>query len=187
MDILDELKTLTKKLREENIEYALYGGLALAIYALPRATLNIDILIEPTLLDRIERIVHGLGYTTKAEPMHFHDGKIQIHRVSKIEAGTGEVLVLDMLLVTPEIRDAWNNSYCAPAFALAESTSRLRVFALQKNAFPAGNAWKSALSRQFINRMSGISSSMPNAMCAAIATRSVPKVPLRSLLMTPKK
>jgi hypothetical protein len=104
MDILDELKTLTKKLKEENIEYALCGGLALAIYALPRATLDIDILIKAGLLESIERIVHDLGYTIKAEPMQFHGGKIQIHRVIKVESGTGEALALGMLLVTPEFR-----------------------------------------------------------------------------------
>lgn len=109
MDILDELKALTKKLKEEKIEYALCGGLALAIYALPRATLDIDILIEANLLGAIERIAHDLGYRIKAEPMHFHDGKIQIHRVTKIEPGTGETLVLDILLVTSAIREAWNN------------------------------------------------------------------------------
>lgn len=109
MDILNELKTLTKMLKEENIEYALCGGLALAIYALPRATLDIDILIEANQLERIERIVHDLGYTIKAEPMNFHGGKIKIHRVTKIETDTGEALFLDMLLVTPEIQEAWNN------------------------------------------------------------------------------
>jgi hypothetical protein len=36
MDILDELKTLINRLKEENIEYALCGGMAMAIYALPR-------------------------------------------------------------------------------------------------------------------------------------------------------
>ena len=41
--------------------------------------------------------------------MHFHGGKIQIHRLTKIESGTGEALELDMLLVTPAIREAWNN------------------------------------------------------------------------------
>ena len=109
MDLLDELKILTKRLKEEKIEYALCGGLALAIYALPRATLDIDILIEASLIERIERIVYDLGYTLRAEPMHFQGGKIQIHRFTKIESGTGEALVLDMLLVTPAIREAWNN------------------------------------------------------------------------------
>jgi len=109
MDILNELKILTQRLNEENIDYALCGGLALAIYALPRATLDIDILIEADFLERAESVVHDLGYTIKAEPMNFHGGKIQVHRVTKIDSGTGEVLVLDMLLVTPEIREAWNN------------------------------------------------------------------------------
>ena len=94
MDILEELKILTKKLKEENIEYALCGGLALAIYALPRATLDIDILIEANLLERTERIAHDLGYTIKAEPMYFHGGKIQIHQVTKIENRIGEALRL---------------------------------------------------------------------------------------------
>ncbi|MEZ4550876.1 MAG: nucleotidyltransferase family protein [Desulfobacterales bacterium] len=62
MDILDELKTLTKTLRAENIEYALCGGLALAIYALPRATLDIDILIEKNQLERVEKILYALDY-----------------------------------------------------------------------------------------------------------------------------
>ncbi|MEW6185455.1 MAG: hypothetical protein AB1585_06925 [Thermodesulfobacteriota bacterium] len=34
MDILDELKKLIGRLDEEKIEYALCGGLALAVYAL---------------------------------------------------------------------------------------------------------------------------------------------------------
>ncbi len=108
MDILNELKILTKKLKKENIDYALCGGFALAIYALPRATLDIDILVESSFLERIERIVYDLGYTQKAKPMDFHGGKIQIHRMIKIESDTGETLVLDMLLVTPEIREAWD-------------------------------------------------------------------------------
>jgi len=39
---------------------------------------------------------------------------------------------------------------------LAKSTSRLEVFALQKNALPAENAWIGALSRQFINMASSL-------------------------------
>jgi len=109
MDILDELKELINKLKEENIEYALCGGLAMAIYALPRATLDIDILIESSLLETIKRVIHDLGFTLKAEPMEFHGGKIQIHRVSKIEPSTGETLILDMLIVTPEIKEAWDS------------------------------------------------------------------------------
>ena len=44
MDLLEELKKLAAKLHSEGIEYALCGGLAMAIYAMPRATLDIDII-----------------------------------------------------------------------------------------------------------------------------------------------
>ena len=41
--------------------------------------------------------------------MEFHGGKIRIHRLTKIDPGTRESLALDILIVTPEIRKAWNN------------------------------------------------------------------------------
>lgn len=54
MDLLEELKKLTTKFDQVGIDYALCGGLALAIYARPRATLDIDILIEPETLSQAE-------------------------------------------------------------------------------------------------------------------------------------
>ena len=109
MDILYELQKLINKFKEEKIEYALCGGLAMAIYALPRATLDIDMLIESSLLETTKRVVHDLGFTLKAAPMEFHGGKILIHRVSKIEPSTGESLSLDLLIVTSEIKNAWES------------------------------------------------------------------------------
>ncbi len=32
-----------------------------------------------------------------------------IHRVSKIEPDTGEIIILDLLIVTPEITNAWES------------------------------------------------------------------------------
>jgi len=107
MDLLGELKDLITKLDGENIEYALCGGLAMAIYALPRATLDIDILVEASALERTRHAVHELGFTVEAAPMESHGGTIHIHCVSKIETGTGETLILDLLIVTPEIESAW--------------------------------------------------------------------------------
>jgi len=45
MNLLDALKKIITALNEQRIEYALCGGLAMAVYALPRATLDIDIMI----------------------------------------------------------------------------------------------------------------------------------------------
>ena len=109
MDLFDELKRLITRLNEEKIEYALCGGLAMAVYALPRATLDIDLLIESSSLDKTRLAVHGLGFTLSAMPMEFHGGKVHIQRVSKIESSTGETLVLDLLIVTPDIKQAWES------------------------------------------------------------------------------
>ena len=109
MDLIDELKRLITRLDEERIEYALCGGLAMAVYALPRATLDIDIMVEASSLDKTNQAVHDLGFILDAMPMEFHGGKVHIHRVSKIDPDTGETLVLDLLIVTPEIRQAWES------------------------------------------------------------------------------
>jgi hypothetical protein len=109
MDILEELKRLVERLDEERIQYALCGGLAMAIYALPRATLDIDIMIESDSLEKTSRAIDVLGFNLSAMPMEFHGGKVHIHRLSKIESGTGETLVLNLLIVTPEIRQAWES------------------------------------------------------------------------------
>lgn len=109
MDLFDELKRLNVRLDEEKIEYALCGGLAMAVYALARATLDIDLLIEASSLGKTRLAVQELGFTLSAMPMEFHGGKIHIHRVSKIESGTGETLVLDLLIVTPDIEQAWES------------------------------------------------------------------------------
>jgi hypothetical protein len=106
IDILGELKKLINRLNEEQIEYALCDGLAMAVYALPRDTLEIDIMIEAISLETTQRAVHALGFTLNADPMEFHGGKVYIQRISKIEPGTGEALVLDLLIATPAIKDA---------------------------------------------------------------------------------
>src|SRR5512134_200903 len=101
MDLLDELKRLVAQLHDDGIEYALCGGLAMAVYALPRATLDIDLMIDASSLERTRDAVRRLGFSLDALPMQLHDGKIHIRRVSKIEPGTGETLSLDLLIVTP--------------------------------------------------------------------------------------
>lgn len=109
MQILDELSAIAAKLDQEGIQYALCGGLAMAIYAMPRATLDIDLMIEMDSLFRARRAMEELGFTLTAAPMEFHGGKVQIYRLCKIDRASGEELVLDLLIVTPETREAWGS------------------------------------------------------------------------------
>lgn len=108
MDLLLELTDLIKAFDEDGIDYALCGGLALAVYARPRATLDIDMMVESDSLDRVKKRVEELGFTIPAMPMKFKEGAVQIHRMTIIDDKSGEHLVLNLLVVTPETRLPWN-------------------------------------------------------------------------------
>ncbi|OGP83238.1 MAG: hypothetical protein A2V87_00240 [Deltaproteobacteria bacterium RBG_16_58_17] len=109
MDLLEELKKLSLKLDQAGIDYALCGGLAIAIYAKPRATLDIDIMIDPAFLSKTKKATQELGFTLSSAPMEFQDGAVKIHRLTKIDKDSGEHLVLDLLMVTPETKKAWDD------------------------------------------------------------------------------
>lgn len=109
LDLFEELVALIDALESRRIEYAVCGGLAMAIWGLPRATVDIDLLIERESLTAVEDVAALLGYTFKANPMTFSEGAIVIHRVTKIDPDGGDVLMLDLLLVTPAVADAWQN------------------------------------------------------------------------------
>src|SRR5438094_8699435 len=53
----------------ENIPYALMGGLAVRIHALPRATYDVDftVLLRRSELPRLYQLAETLGYTIPAE------------------------------------------------------------------------------------------------------------------------
>jgi hypothetical protein len=109
LDLYEELKLLVAELVARKIDYALCGGLALAVHGIPRATVDIDILIPKILLNNVQRLAIELGYTQIAEPMIFARGAVEIHRISKIDPDTRDLLSLDLLLVTPEIETVWSS------------------------------------------------------------------------------
>lgn len=50
--LLGELSNIISALNENEIEYAVCGGLSMAIHGLVRATVDIDILIRPESLEK---------------------------------------------------------------------------------------------------------------------------------------
>lgn len=104
--LLDELSGLISALEENQIEYAVCGGLALTIHGFARATFDIDILIEAESLEPAYRVAAEKGYDIRGLDMSFKERAVEIRRVSKID-DDGEVLSLDLLLVTPKVEDVW--------------------------------------------------------------------------------
>lgn len=108
LDLYDELRNLIAALDEHEIQYALCGGIAMAIYNRPRATVDIDFLIVADSLSEVIEVAKALKYTVRGLDMTFANDAVEIRRVSKIDQETGFVLSLDMLLVTPQIQQIWD-------------------------------------------------------------------------------
>ena len=109
LDLYEELRRLIAALDEHQIEYALCGGLAMAIFDCPRATVDIDLLIGGESLIEVIDLAKGLGYTIRGLDMSFAKEAVEIRRVSKIDQETGFVLSVDMLLVTSQIQGIWDS------------------------------------------------------------------------------
>jgi hypothetical protein len=108
-DLYQEFQKLITGLHERQIQYAVCGGIAMAVYDHPRATVDIDLLILSESLVEVVTVAKSLGYTIRGLDMSFAKGAIEIRRVSKIDSETGIVFSLDLLLVTPEIQQIWDS------------------------------------------------------------------------------
>lgn len=106
MDILAEFKTLIEGLRQNGVDYALCGGLALAIHGVPRGTKDIDILAMPEDLAQVKTVAQRLGFVFEALPMTFSSG-ITVHRLTKIVDGIP--LMLDILEVNKALAPIWSD------------------------------------------------------------------------------
>lgn len=109
MDILDELRKLVAVLDEQEVDYALCGGMAMGVHGLTRTTIDIDLLILSNSLDEVFAIARTLGYNIRGKDMSFANGAVESRRVSKIDSEDGELLSLDLLLVTPATLGAWES------------------------------------------------------------------------------
>jgi len=107
--LYDELKALVAALNEEQVPYALCGGLAMGVYGFVRATEDIDLLVQRGDLERIVSIASRFGYTLRSKPMVFEGGSIEIHRVVKVFGEDEDPLMLDLLLVTPALEEVWRS------------------------------------------------------------------------------
>src|SRR5436190_1435478 len=80
LDLFDEFKALIGALEADGVDYAVCGGFAMAIHALARATVDIDLLIQPGDIPEVRRLASALGYTYEAAPMRFRRGEVEIRR-----------------------------------------------------------------------------------------------------------
>lgn len=106
MDLSEEFGRIISALNDAHVDYALCGALALAVHGAPRATKDIDLLVEGDDLETVLAQVESLGYRLKADRMRFSDG-MELQRVTRVE--DGEFLTLDLLVVDDSTRAAWES------------------------------------------------------------------------------
>lgn len=106
--LLQELIEITSAFEINGIEYAICGGLSMAIHGFARATLDIDLLIREENLEKAYQVAAKKGFDIKGLDISFKERAVEIRRVSKID-DDGEVLSLDLLLVTPKVEDVWES------------------------------------------------------------------------------
>jgi len=95
---ITELEQIVDAFRAAGISYALCGGLALGLHGQPRATQDIDFLVEAQTLPSAIACAKSLGFDVPARMMVFglRAGKRrEVHGVSKLDPATGGLFPLD--------------------------------------------------------------------------------------------
>lgn len=112
LDLIAELQAILEVLEDAGVEYALCGGIAVAVHGHPRATKDIDLLVAANDADTVLTLVKPLGFDVPSRKMVFRAGKPDenhMQRVSKLDPdGSGRLLSLDLLIVGTVHQEAWN-------------------------------------------------------------------------------
>jgi hypothetical protein len=106
-----ELEAIIDALDADGVQYAICGGLALGLHGHPRATDDIDLLIDAAELQRALIAAKRVGFDIPARKMVFglRSGKHrEVQRVSKLDPESGDLMPLDFLLVNDELIEVWN-------------------------------------------------------------------------------
>jgi len=106
VDLFAEVVALTSALDAAAVDYAICGGVALAVHGAPRATKDIDLLAREVDLPRLRDVVRTCGFTLEALPMTFSSSGISIRRYTKIERD-GQTLMVDILVAEGALESVW--------------------------------------------------------------------------------
>ena len=108
VNLFDELVAIVIALERAKIDYAVCGGMAVAIHGLARATKDIDLLILREDLARVLDVVRGLGFILDGGILPMGAGERferDIYRISKVI--DEKLLTLDLLIVNPLLQRAF--------------------------------------------------------------------------------
>lgn len=107
MSLYSEFQQIIDALDRNGIPYALCGGLAMAVYHRPRATMDMDLLILVEDMDKAKTVAETLGYKPLPETIPLPAAGSSICRLIKPE-GDHLPLVLDLLPADGKLKPIWD-------------------------------------------------------------------------------
>ena len=96
MNVFDEFSQIISHLESHEVKYALVGGVAVAFYAEPRFTQDVDLLLDPTSLEEVRAILEAAGYFESATPWAFQGTALTLRRFVKVVEE--ELMIVDLLM-----------------------------------------------------------------------------------------
>jgi|SaaInlStandDraft_1057018.scaffolds.fasta_scaffold11563_2 hypothetical protein len=110
VSLIEDMKEIVRVLDANDIDYALCGGLAVAIHGYVRFTQDIDIIILPEDLEKAKAVLKKTGYNLPSGliPFKQKDGSFwEIFRLSK--AMGKELYTLALMLCTGSLEEKWQD------------------------------------------------------------------------------
>ena len=103
MNVFEEFKQLVMELERHKVRYALIGGVAMAFYAEPRFTRDIDLLVDFEDFEKVKGILDEIGYFESASPRTFRKVAIELHRFLNVTP-EDETMIDILVAKTEEVR-----------------------------------------------------------------------------------
>jgi len=110
MNVFEEFRQLVLELEKQAVRYVLVGGVAMAFYAEPRFTRDIDLLVDPDDFEKIKSIIEKYGYFESASPWTFPNVAIELHRFLKVVNEEDEMLIDILVAGNEEVRNIIGNA-----------------------------------------------------------------------------
>lgn len=98
MDIIEELYGVVDVLAANEVNYAICGGLAVAIHGRPRMTVDIDLLVSATRIEEAAKAAAEAGFDDVTGWINLPKTNIGVERLYRVNKIQGEgFLTLDLL------------------------------------------------------------------------------------------